>query len=130
MIKFHKVAAGEYRAYGDTLIYDVFRATGKPGWYVQVHELKRTPGVPDQGVEPTVYQGERVAHTTTDTKSLGYGVCQAYDALGDDYKAHEHGYRSRWTEAVLMAYDDDKVTSGVDFAESLAQMRRGEGTEV
>lgn len=40
-------------------------------------------------------------------KSLCVGVASEYEALGDDYKAHEHGYRERLTEAVQRAYAAD-----------------------
>lgn len=126
MITFHKVQAGEYRAYGDTLIYDVVKDTapGVTQWYVRVHELKRT--APEENVSPRVYAGERVAHAVVETKSLAYSVAQHFDALGDDYA----GAVSRMTCAQVRAYDDYKTVTSPDLVESLAQMRRGEGKEV
>jgi hypothetical protein len=132
MIKFHKATLpSTYVAYGETLIYTVSKSSppGRTQWYVRVFERHATPGVPGQNVAPTVYAGERIAHTTTSTKSLAYGVAQAFDALGDDYKPHEHGHRSRLTEAVLMAYADDAVVQSAELQESLAQMRRGDVVE-
>jgi len=129
MLKFHKGSqAGTYEAYTDTYLYVVRKPVGGKSWHVSVWALHRTPGVPAENIPPSVFPRDRVATTNVDTKSLGYGVCQSYDTLGDDYKQHEHGYRSRLTEAVLMAYDDDKALSEV--RESLAQMRRGQGREV
>lgn len=109
MLRFHRIAAGEYCAYGSTLIYDVVKPLGKEGWRVWMYRLRRTEGVPEQGIAPSVFRGERMAHAETDTKILAYGVAQAFDALGDDYRQSEHGGKDRITTAVLKAYDGEKV---------------------
>lgn len=124
MLKFHKAnAQSAYIAYTETYAFQVRKHPGERDWRVTVWTLGRTAGAPDLGVPPTVYVDREVARARVETKSLGYGVAQAYEALGDDYV----GVVSRMTRAITMAYDDDKVLSEV--RESLAQMRRGEVTE-
>lgn len=130
MLKFHKANAPRtYVAYTDDYLYQVRKPEGEKSWRVSVWGLSRTAGVPSENIPPSVYPRDQLAAGSVSTKSLGYGVCQAYDALGDDYKAHEHGYRSRWTEAVLMAYDDDKTRNSPDVVAGLAAMRRGDVVE-
>lgn len=124
MLNFHKAnTRSAYIAYTETYAFQVRKHPGEREWRVTVWTLGRTPGVPDQGVPPTVYVDREVARARVETKSLGYGVAQAYEALGDGY----NGVTSRMTRAITMAYDDDKVLREV--RESLAQMRRGDVVE-
>lgn len=130
MLRFHKAnQPSTYIAYADGYAYQVCKARGEKRWQVSVWLLGRTAGVPAEGVAPSVFVKERVACTTTDTKSLGCGVCQAYEALGDGYQSHEHGGKARLTTAVLMAYDDDRTVSSPEVREGLAAMRRGDVVE-
>lgn len=45
-----------------------------------------------------------ICQFTFDTKTLAVATAAAYSAPGDDYREHEHGHRSRPTEAIHRAY--------------------------
>lgn len=68
------------------------------GWDLTIQELTTTAGVRHAHGQPIV------AASHDDTRGLCYAVANAWHDLGDDYQPHEHGHRSRLTEAIQRAY--------------------------
>lgn len=85
-----KGQAGGYTAKADTKVYDVVRDAD--GWTLSVFEAKK--------VSDLVLHGDLLSQGYYDTKRDAVAVAQAYADLGDDYRQCDHGYRSRYTEAV------------------------------
>lgn len=66
-----------------------------------------------RGWKLNVFAGDDPAPTYSshdDTLSLAQAVAAHHEALGEDYRQHEHGGRSRLTEAIGRAYDQDRTT--------------------
>lgn len=93
-VTFRKTEAGRYYAQGEAHIYLVVRTT--EGWELVIYTKKTVTGV-----EIT----DREVHATwCDAKALAVLVAEEYEALGEDYRSNEYGYRERHTEATLRAY--------------------------
>jgi hypothetical protein len=85
-----------------TRSYRTYRVTG--GWLVEVYATKKVGTEQYRDVTRPVLDA-----MTVDTLPLAKAATQQYADLGDDYQQHEHGGRSRATEAVIRAYDADKT---------------------
>lgn len=95
-LKFHRTQPGAYYADGESRRYTVQRQAS--GWLLRVYSPRVTAGVINTiGLDP-------IDHSKDDTKALAVAVADAYEALGDDYLAHEHGHRNRMTTAISDAY--------------------------
>lgn len=101
-LRFRRDSRGFYVAESDTLRYTVHNYDPGP-WLLEVRTLTTTAGIRHAVGQPVI------ATAMHDTKSLCVAVARAFHDLGEDYQQHEHGGRSRLTEATLRAYDADKA---------------------
>lgn len=86
-------------AYTPEFLYQVRKHDGESDWQVSVWFLRRTEANGD--APPMLVPGDEVARVRVVSKSWGYAVCQAYEALGNGY----NGVTSRIARAVTMAGD-------------------------
>lgn len=96
-----RTSPGRYYGFGTSHTYLIAR--GDDGWNLTITRLLVIGGV--RLTDPDA-RGETTGH---DTLALCRAVAARFETLGDDYRPHEHGHRSRRTEAVTRAYDDDKA---------------------
>jgi hypothetical protein len=99
-LRFRRERAGRYVATDATTQYVVIR--DRRYWRLFICELTTTAGVRHALGQPAIKSDEH------DTKGLAVATAQAYSALDDDYLTHQHGHRSRYTEAVRRAYQEDQ----------------------
>lgn len=125
MIQFaeHSTRQGEWAAVDTAHVFVVRQrdTDDQRPWMVSIWGLT--------GEGDTARFNDHIGTTAVETRSLAFGVCQAFAALGEPYNAAEHGYHSRLTVATAMAYDDDRTLRSPDVQAGLEAMRRGEVTE-
>lgn len=100
-LTFTKQQAGIYWADDDTKRYWIINVRGRARhpWRLEIRDLAVTAGVVH--TLGTQTRDTDQANTLRECRA----IAQAYHDVGDDYAAHEHGYRSRLTEAICRAYD-------------------------
>lgn len=115
-LRFAKTETGRYYAKGAAHTYLVVRDATNRWWELTVFTKATVAGVEISGRE--------IDGFGCDTKTMACLVAREFEALGEDYKPHEHGHRGRLCEAVGRAYRRD-ASKGVsvnqkEAAETLA----------
>lgn len=98
-LKFRQDKAGIYFAQDASKHYTVFRDGSF--WSLAVKKLVTTAGI-----QHAVGQNAIVLQMH-DTKRFCVAVANAYSALGDNYREHEHGHQSRYTTALHIAHAEE-----------------------
>lgn len=98
-MKISRTRAGRYYGFGETHSFLIER--DGDGWRLTVTRAIVVAGV--QITDPDA-RPDRSHHSYL---SSARAVVAEFESLGDDYRAHEHGHRSRLTEAVQRAYAAD-----------------------
>ncbi|MEU5149747.1 hypothetical protein AB0G42_21520 [Streptomyces yangpuensis] len=111
--------AVQYRAEGASFRYTAWRK-GK-GWTLIIRRLETVAGI------RVAVAGLPHHESTHDTLALCKLVSGEFEALGDNYRAAEHGHRERTTEATLRAYGESVDTVTADAA-MIANANNEEGT--
>ena len=89
---------GYYATTTATRRYDIQRWDG--AWLLRIWTVKNIAGltIADAMVESDTFD------TKADTKADAVAVATAYDALTDDYRPCDNGYRTRYTTAIRNAF--------------------------
>lgn len=85
--------------YARTEAHGYYVGRDSKGWILEIRNVTTTAGVKHTVGQPVIDE------TLADLKGDAQAIAVEYEALGDDYKPHEHGYQERLTQAIGIAYD-------------------------
>lgn len=84
------------RAVGEKHIHLTYRGMSPRNWRLDIYHAVTVDG--------DKFAGDWFDTSRHDTKALAQATADAFERLTSNYAPHEHGGRSRHTEAILIAY--------------------------